>query len=79
MFRSTITTSNFEKEHTMAQLFKKPVTTQVAKVLCNVKTHTTDARENGVSRSSDCRLDIRLLPPGSAPGGTNPEQPFEAG
>ena len=43
------------------------------------KTHTTGGRENGVSRSSDGRLDVRLSTPGSARIGTNPEQLFAAG
>jgi lipoyl-dependent peroxiredoxin len=43
------------------------------------KTHTTGGRENGVSRSSDGRLDVRLSIPGSARIGTNPEQLFAAG
>ena len=43
------------------------------------KTHTTGGRENGVSRSSDGQLDIRLSTPGSARIGTNPEQLFAAG
>ena len=43
------------------------------------KTHTTGGRENGASRSSDGRLDIRLSTPGTARIGTNPEQLFAAG
>jgi osmotically inducible protein OsmC len=42
------------------------------------KTHTTSGRE-GVSRSSDSRLDVRLARPGTARIGTNPEQLFAAG
>jgi Ohr subfamily peroxiredoxin len=42
------------------------------------KTHTTGGRENGVTRSSDGCLDIRLVSPGSARIGTNPEQLFAA-
>jgi osmotically inducible protein OsmC len=42
------------------------------------KTHTTGGRE-GVSRSSDSRLDVRLARPGTARIGTNPEQLFAAG
>jgi hypothetical protein len=37
------------------------------------------ARENGASRSSDGRLDIKLSTPGTARVGTNPEQLFAAG
>jgi osmotically inducible protein OsmC len=49
------------------------------KVIYTAKTHTTGGRENGVSRSSDGRLDIRIAPPGSPRIGTNPEQLFAAG
>jgi Ohr subfamily peroxiredoxin len=49
------------------------------KVIYTAKTHTTGGRENGVSRSSDGRLDIKLSPPGSSRNGTNPEQLFAAG
>ena len=52
---------------------------QIAKVLYTAKTHTTGGRENGASRSSDGRLDVRLSTPGSARIGTNPEQLFAAG
>jgi len=43
------------------------------------KTHTTGGRENGTSRSSDGRLDVKLSVPGSARIGTNPEQLLAAG
>ena len=43
------------------------------------KTHTTGGRENGMSRSSDGRLDITLAIPGTPGAGTNPEQLFAAG
>jgi Ohr subfamily peroxiredoxin len=49
------------------------------KVLYTAKTHTTGGRENGVSRSSDGQLDVRLSAPGSNRIGTNPEQLFAAG
>ena len=49
------------------------------KVIYTARTHTTGGRENGVSRSSDGRLDIKLSPPGSPRVGTNPEQLFAAG
>jgi lipoyl-dependent peroxiredoxin len=49
------------------------------KVIYTAKTHTTGGRENGVSRSSDGRLDIKLSVPGSPRVGTNPEQLFAAG
>lgn len=53
--------------------------TQVGKVLYTAKTHTTGGRENGASRSSDGRLDVKLSTPGAAGTGTNPEQLFAAG
>ena len=53
--------------------------TAIEKVLYTAKTHTTGGRENGVSRSSDGRLDVKLTSPGAAGGGTNPEQLFAAG
>jgi osmotically inducible protein OsmC len=52
---------------------------QPGKVLYTAKTHTTGGRDNGVSRSSDGQLDIKLSTPGSAGIGTNPEQLFAAG
>jgi Ohr subfamily peroxiredoxin len=54
-------------------------TVMTAKVLYTAKTRTTGGRENGVSRSSDGQLDIRLSAPGSNRIGTNPEQLFAAG
>jgi osmotically inducible protein OsmC len=53
--------------------------TQPEKVLYTAKTHTTGGREDGASRSSDGRLDIKLSAPGTAGSGTNPEQLFAAG
>ena len=53
--------------------------TKTAKVLYTAKTHTTGGRDNGVSRSSDGRLDITLSSPGKPGNGTNPEQLFAAG
>ena len=52
--------------------------TRIEKVLYTAKTHTTGGRD-GASRSSDGRLDIKLSSPGTAGGGTNPEQLFAAG
>lgn len=52
---------------------------QGGKVLHTAKARTTGGRENGASRSSDGRLDIRLATPGSARIGTNPEQLLAAG
>jgi len=52
--------------------------TQIEKVLYTAKTHTTGGRD-GAARSSDGRLDVKLSSPGTAGGGTNPEQLFAAG
>ena len=53
---------------------------QTAKVSCTRPKPTPPVgRENGASRSSDGRLDVRLSAPGSARIGTNPEQLFAAG
>lgn len=49
------------------------------KVLYTAQTHTTGARENGIGRSSDGQLDVRLSSPGSGHPGTNPEQLFAVG
>jgi osmotically inducible protein OsmC len=51
----------------------------IGKIVYTAKARTTGGRDNGVSRSSDGRLDIRLSTPGSARIGTNPEQLFAAG
>jgi lipoyl-dependent peroxiredoxin len=52
--------------------------TQIGKIVYTARTHTTGGRENGISRSSDGSLDIRLSTPGSARIGTNAEQLFAA-
>ncbi|MDN5003247.1 organic hydroperoxide resistance protein [Bradyrhizobium sp. GCM10027634] len=52
---------------------------QTEKLLYTARTHTTGGRQDGMSRSSDGRLDVRLSPPGGAGIGTNPEQLFAAG
>ena len=54
------------------------MTTAVEKVLYTAKAHTTGGRD-GVSQSSDRRLDIKLTSPGRPGDGTNPEQLFAAG
>ena len=58
---------------------EESVMNQIEKVVYTAKTHTTGGRENGISRSFDGRLDVRLSTPGSARIGTNPEQLFAAG
>jgi Ohr subfamily peroxiredoxin len=52
--------------------------TRIEKVLYTGKTHTSGGRD-GVSRSEDGRLDVKLSSPGSPGSGTNPEQLFAAG
>lgn len=59
-----------EKEHTA----QPP-----GKVIYTARTRTTGGRENGISRSSDGRLDVKLSLPSSPRIGTNPEQLFAAG
>jgi osmotically inducible protein OsmC len=63
----------------MTQVAKEQTAPQGGKVVYTAKAHTTGGRENGVSRSSDGRLDVKLSLPGSARIGTNPEQLFAAG
>jgi osmotically inducible protein OsmC len=53
--------------------------TKLDKVLYTANAHTTGGRENGVSRTSDGRLDVKLSSPGAPGDGTNPEQLFAAG
>ncbi|MEY9880305.1 organic hydroperoxide resistance protein [Bradyrhizobium sp. USDA 329] len=53
--------------------------TQAAKLLYTARTHTSGGRHDGMSRSSDGRLDVKLSPPGGAGIGTNPEQLCAAG
>ena len=52
--------------------------TPIDTVLYTGRTHVTGGRD-GLARSSDGKLDIRLSPPGGAGPGTNPEQLFAAG
>jgi osmotically inducible protein OsmC len=63
----------------MTPLQDNPVAPLNGRVVYAAKTHTTGGRENGLSRSSDGRLDVKLSLPGSARIGTNPEQLFAAG
>jgi Ohr subfamily peroxiredoxin len=58
---------------------KETFMTQAANLLYTGKTHTSGGRQDGISRSSDGRLDVKLSPPGGAGIGTNPEQLFAAG
>ena len=52
--------------------------TQIEKVLYSVRIRATGGRD-GVCRSDDGRLDIKLSTPGTSGGGTNPEQLLAAG
>ena len=61
----------------MTQLEQQRTAEAPGKVIYTAKTHTTGGRENGVSRSSDGRLDVKLSLPGSPRIGTNPEQLFD--
>jgi len=63
----------------MAQVEQQRTTEASGKVIYTAKTHTTGGRENGVSRSSDGQLEIKLSLPGSPRAGTNPEQLLAAG
>jgi osmotically inducible protein OsmC len=63
----------------MVRLSEAPAATEGEKLLYTAKAHTTGGRENGVSRSSDGRLDVKLSAPGAAGNGTNPEQLLAAG
>ena len=63
----------------MSQLDEQRTIPHGGKVVYTARTHTTGGRENGASRSSDGRLDVKLSVPGSARIGTNPEQLFAAG
>jgi Ohr subfamily peroxiredoxin len=58
---------------------KETLMSQTEKLLYTARTHTAGGRQDGMSRSSDGRLDVRLSPPGGAGIGTNPEQLFAAG
>jgi lipoyl-dependent peroxiredoxin len=62
-----------------AQLEKERAANPAGKVIYTGKIHTIGGRENGVARSSDGRLDVKLSLPGSPRAGTNPEQLFAAG
>jgi lipoyl-dependent peroxiredoxin len=57
---------------------REELTMSVEKVLYTAKVHTMGGRQ-GLSQSSDGRLNIDLSPPGVTGGGTNPEQLFAAG
>ena len=56
-----------------------PEAPPAAKIVYTARTHTTGGRENGTSRSSDGRLDIKLSAPGAHGLGANPEQLLAAG
>jgi Ohr subfamily peroxiredoxin len=54
------------------------MTQPIKNVLYTAKTRTTGGRD-GMSRSCDGRLDVKLSSPGGPGAGTNPEQLFAAG
>lgn len=54
-------------------------TAKPAKVVYTAKTHTVGGRGNGVGRSSDGHLEVKLSTPGANGTGTNPEQLFAVG
>jgi Ohr subfamily peroxiredoxin len=60
-------------------LLETNTTERPGKVIYTAKTRTVGGRENGVAKSSDGRLDVKLSPPGATRAGTNPEQLFAAG
>jgi lipoyl-dependent peroxiredoxin len=68
-----------QEEIRNASTQKEPPMRQTGKVAYTARTHTTGGRANGVARSSDGRLDIRLSIPGGPGVGANPEQLFAAG
>jgi len=47
-------------------------TKPAGRVIYTAKTHTTGGRENGASRSSDGRLEVKLSPPTSNRIGSRP-------
>jgi Ohr subfamily peroxiredoxin len=53
--------------------------TKLEKILYTAKAHTTGGRDNGVSFTSDGRLEVKLSVPGSPGAGTNPEQLLAVG
>ena len=61
------------------QLEKEGTVQAPGKVIYTAKTRTTGGRDNGASRSSDGRLEVKLSRPGSPRPGTNPEQLFATG
>ena len=63
----------------MTEVANERTMPRAGKVVYTAKTHTTGGRDNGISRSSDGRLDVRLSTPGSPRIGSNPEQLFAAG
>jgi osmotically inducible protein OsmC len=56
-----------------------PTTAAAGKLMYTARTRTVGGRENGLARSSDGRLDVKLALPGTPRIGTNPEQLFAAG
>ncbi|MBC7935760.1 MAG: organic hydroperoxide resistance protein [Rhizobacter sp.] len=63
---------NKDSVHTLSEIEK-------GKVIYTASVNTSGGRGEGISRSSDEKLNIRLSSPGSGGDGTNPEQLFAAG
>ena len=63
----------------MTKQARAPVPSPDEKRLYTAKTHATGGRENGASRSSDGRLDVKLPSQARPRIGTNPEQLLAAG
>src|SRR5262249_14492923 len=74
----SLTTPTGQAGERAAKTQKGHAMTQIEKVLYTAKTHTTGGRD-GAPRSPDGRLAVKLSSPGTAGGGTNPEQLFAAG
>jgi lipoyl-dependent peroxiredoxin len=55
------------------------LTAHLEKVLYTAKAHTTGGRDNGVFRSDDGRLDVKLPRPGTSGTGIYPEQLLAVG
>jgi osmotically inducible protein OsmC len=66
------------EEVTKPDVVSKGASMSVNKVLYTAKLHTTGGRD-GASKSADGHLEVKLSTPGTASGGTNPEQLFAAG
>jgi Ohr subfamily peroxiredoxin len=55
------------------------MTASLEKAIYTAHTHVTGGRHNGVGKSSDGELDVKLSTPGAGQPGTNPEQLYGVG